>query len=98
MAMPVGAMIFLGSILIGFTILDILMLVSLLKPGDERNQIIVWKASSFTLLSITGSLVLDIIESYVRAQPLTINPLIHLEVIAIVYFLSLMFFKKRHGG
>ena len=69
MAMPVGAMIFLGSILIGFTILDILMLVSLLKPGDERNQIIVWKASSFTLLSITGSLVLDIIESYVRAQP-----------------------------
>ena len=98
MAMPVGAMIFLGSILIGFTILDILMLVSLLKPGDERNQIIVWKASSFTLLSITGSLVLDIIESYVRAQSLTINPLIHLEVIAIVYFLSLMFFKKRHGG
>lgn len=39
-------MIFLGVILLVFTALDIFMLVSLLKPGDERNQIIVWKASS----------------------------------------------------
>ena len=48
--MPVGAMIFLGVVLAVFTVLDIFMLVTLLKPGDERNQIIVWKASSFTLL------------------------------------------------
>ena len=56
--MPVGAMIFLGVVLALFAILDIYMLVSLSKPGDERNQIIVWKASSFTLLGVfspTGS-------------------------------------------
>lgn len=96
--MPVGATIFLGGVLIGFTALDIIMLISLLNPGDERNQIIVWKASAFTLLSIVGSLLLDVIENYIRTQPMTINPFLHLEVIAIVYFAALMFFKKRHGG
>ena len=96
--MPVGATIFLGVILIGFIALDTIMLVSLLRPGDERNQVIVWKASSFTLLATVGSLVLDVIENYVRTQYNPINPLIHLEVIAIVYFIFLMYFKKRHGG
>ncbi len=37
--MPVGAVIFLGVVLIVFSALDIFMLVTLLKPGDERNQI-----------------------------------------------------------
>lgn len=96
--MPVGAMIFLGLVLVVFSGLDIFMLVSLLKPGDERNQIIVWKASSFTLLAIVGSNILDVIENFVRAQPMTLNPFIQLEVAAIVYFVSLMFYRRKHGG
>ena len=59
--MPVGAMIFLGVVLAVFTVLDIFMLVTLLKPGDERNQIIVWKASSFTLLGLVGANILTVI-------------------------------------
>lgn len=96
--MPVGTMIFLGFVLVVFSGLDIFMLVSLLKPGDERNQIIVWKASSFTLLAMVGSSILDVIESFVRAQPMTQNPFIQLEVAAIVYFVSLMVYKRKHGG
>lgn len=96
--MPLGAAIFLGVILVGFTVLDIIVLVSLLIPGDERNQIIVWKASSFTLLGIVGWLLLDIIENFITSTSMTINPFIHLEVIAIVYFVSLMFYKRRLGG
>ena len=96
--MPVGAMIFLGLVLVVFSGLDIFKLVSLLKPGDERNQIIVWKASSFTLLAIVGSNILDVIENFVRAQPMTLNPFIQLEVAAIVYFVSLMFYRRKHGG
>lgn len=61
--MPVGAMIFLGVVLAVFTVLDIFMLVTLLKPGDERNQIIVWKASSFTLLGVVGANILTVIEN-----------------------------------
>ena len=47
--MPVGAMIFLGIVLVVFSALDIIMLVSLSNPGDERNQIIVWKAQFLSL-------------------------------------------------
>ena len=96
--MPVGAMIFLGVVLAVFTVLDIFMLVTLLKPGDERNQIIVWKASSFTLLGVVGANILTVIEKFVTAQPLTQNPFVQLEVLAIMYFVSLMYYKRKHSG
>ena len=51
--MSIGAVIFLGVMLLIFAVLDIFMLISLLKPGDERSQIIVWKAGSFTLLGLS---------------------------------------------
>ena len=96
--MPIGAIIFLGVVLVVFSALDIIMLVSLSKPGDERRQIIVWKASSFTLLAIMGGLVLEVIENYVRAQPMAINPFVQLEVGAILYFAALMYYKRKHAG
>lgn len=37
--MVLSAKIFLGIVLLIFVILDAVVLVSLLKPGDERNQI-----------------------------------------------------------
>lgn len=92
------AMVFLGIVLFVFVLLDIFMLVSLLRPGDERNQIIVWKASSFTLLATIGGKVLDVIEDFVRAQPLVANPLVQLETAAIIYFVALMYYRKKHGG
>ena len=96
--MPVGAMIFLGVVLAVFAVLDIFMLVTLLKPGDERNQIIVWKASSFTLLGVVGANILTVIEKFVTAQPLTQNPFVQLEVFAIMYFVSLMYYKRKQSG
>lgn len=96
--MPVGAAIFLGVVLLIFTVLDVIMLVSLLIPGDERNQVIVWKASSFTLIATIGAKILDVIENFVKAQPMTANPLIQLEVAAILYFIALMYYRRKHGG
>lgn len=96
--MPLGAMVFLGVVLVVFAALDLFMLFSLLKPGDERNQIIVWKASAFTLLAMVGASVLEVIENFVRAQPMTINPFVQLEIAAILYFASLMYYKRQHGG
>lgn len=96
--MPVGAAVFLGIVLLVFTALDVMMLVSLLIPGDERNQVIVWKASSFTLLAMIGGKILDVIENFVKAQPMTANPLIQLEVAAILYFIALMYYRRKHGG
>ena len=96
--MPLGAMIFLGAVLIVFAALDLFMLFSLLRPGDERNQIIVWKASAFTLLAMVGSSVLTVLENFIRAQPMASNPFVQLEVAAILYFAALMYYKRQHGG
>lgn len=74
------------------------MLISLLKPGDERNQIIVWKAGSFTLFATVGAKIIEVIENIVRAQPMTANPLVQVEVAAVIYCISLMYYKKRYGG
>ncbi len=98
MTATAGAIIFLAVILFGFTALDLFMLISLLKPGDERNQIIVWKASAWTLLAMVGANILDVIENFVRAQPMAQNPFIQLEVTAIIYFAALMYYKRRLGG
>lgn len=96
--MELSITVFLVIILLVFTTLDIIMLVSLLKPGDERNQVIVWKASSFTLFGTTGAELIDVVENFVRAQPMTSNPFVQLEVAAIIYFAALMFYKKRHSS
>lgn len=94
----VGVTIIFLVILAVFAILDIVMLVTLSLPGDERNQIIVWKASTFTLLATVGGNVLDVIENLVRAQPMTVNPFVKLEVAAILYFAALMYYKRKYGG
>ena len=90
-------LIFIIALVI-FAVLDIAMLVTLLRPGDERNQIIVWKASSFTLMAMVGASILEVIENFVRAQPMAINPFVQLEIAAIIYFVSLVYYKRKLGG
>lgn len=69
-------------------LLDLAMIVSLLRTGDERRQLIVWKASTGTLLIVVLSLVIDIIESVMRNQAMENNPFVSLSVTAIVYFIE----------
>lgn len=95
--MVLSAKIFLGIVLLIFVILDVIVLVSLIKPGDERNQIIVWKASSYTLSVTIGIMILNVIEEFVSNRATPVNPLIQLEITAIVYFIVLMIYKKRHS-
>ena len=93
----VATIIFVAVLLI-FAVLDILMIISLVRPGDERGQVIVWKASAFTLLCMTGALIIEVIESIASGHEMAINPFVHLTATGIVYFGALLFFKKRHGG
>lgn len=79
-------------------VLDIAMVISLVRPGDERRQLIVWKASTYTLLGTVGSLILNIIENIINSNPMTVNPFTTLGATATIYFLLLLFFKKRYGG
>lgn len=97
-AMPLGAMIFLIVVLLIFAAMDLVMLVTLLRPGDERGQVVVWKASAWTLLAVVGTLILDVIENFVRGQYMSVNSFVLLEVTAIIYCVALVVIKKRHGG
>ena len=43
-------------------------------------------------------LVLDVAHNMVTGQPEMVNPFTHLTITAIVYFCTLMYFKRKHGG
>ena len=87
-------LIFIGALIV----LDVAMVVSLARPGDERRQMIVWKASTYTLLGTAGSLCLSIVEKLVRMEPMAVNPFVTLGASAIIYFLFLLYFRHKHGG
>ena len=54
-----------GVFLLMVIILDIIMLISLIKLGDERKKLIIWKASTYTLLGTVGTFVIYIIKNVV---------------------------------
>ena len=89
--------VFLAFLLV-LIFLDLAMVVSMLRPGDERKQMIVWKTSAFTLLVAVLTLVFDIVEALIKGEAVLVNPFIHLSVVAMVYFVTLMVEKKRYGG
>ena len=77
---------------------DLAMVISMLRPGDERKQMIVWKTSAFTLLVAVLMLVFDIVEALIKGEAVLVNPFIRLSVVAMVYFVTLLVEKKRYGG
>lgn len=91
-------MILFALFLFALIALDVIMVISLLRPGDERKQIIVWKTSAFTLLVTVLGLFVDIIEGMIRGQVEPVNPFIRLAVIATVYCVALLYFKKKHSA
>lgn len=84
--------------LLTLIVLDTAMIVSLLKTGDERRQLIVWKSSASTLLILVIQLVLHIVKSVVRSEAMVLNPFIQLSVAAIVYFIAMLYFRRKYGG
>ena len=90
-------LILFGLYLLAMIVLDIAMIISLLKPGDERRQMIVWKASTWTLAGITGSLVFSIAERIIKSHEMQVNPSTTLTAAATIYFICLLFYKKKYG-
>lgn len=86
-----------GLFLLGLIVLDLSMVVSLLKTNDERQKLIVWKTSTFTLLVVVLSLMYDIVVSIVRVEAMEVNPFIKLSVTAMTYFVVLLYYKRKYG-
>jgi len=91
-------LVLFGIYLLVMLILDVIMFVSWMKPGDERKQLIIWKASTFTLAATMGGLVLDIAESLIKSQPVTTNPFILLSVTATIYFITMIYYRRKYGN
>ncbi|MDT2745173.1 MULTISPECIES: hypothetical protein [Enterococcus] len=91
-------LILFGIFLLAMFILDLSMVISLVKTGDERRQMIIWKASTYTLLGTVGSLVIDIITSMIKSESISMNPFSTLTATAIIYFFFLTYYKKKYGN
>lgn len=87
-----------GLFLLISVALDVGMIVSLVRQGDERRQLMVWKAGTWTLVGTSGGLVLSIIECIVRNEAVSVNPFIVLSTAAILYFVVLLIYKRKYGG
>lgn len=86
-----------AAFIIGLIVLDVAMIVSLVRSGDERRQLMVWKASTFTLLGAVGVMVIDVIQQFIAPEEVT-NPFIQLGATATIYCLSLFYYKRKLGG
>lgn len=86
-----------GFYLLIMVILDLAMMISFIKPGDERRQMIVWKSSTWTLIAVTRSMVMSIIGSIVQVREMSMNPFATLTAAATVYFICLLYYRRQYG-
>lgn len=91
-------LILFAVFLIGLIGLDVALVVSLARRGDERRQMMVWKAGTYTLLGTVGSLILQTVECLVKMERVAINPFTQLAATATIYFLCLAYYKRKYGG
>lgn len=93
----IGLVLF-GIFLLVMVGLIVAMFISLANLGDERKQLIVRKASTFTLLGISESLVINIIESYIKVGEASVNSFTLLTATATLYLISLLYYRKKYGN
>lgn len=91
------AIAFFFLFIIGIIVLDIAMILSLVRSGDERRQLMVWKASTFTLLGAVGLMVINVIKQIVCPSDIN-EPFSQLGATALIYFASLLYYRRKLGG
>ena len=88
--------LFLGFVVL-LIVLDTAMVVSLVKRGDERRQLMVWKASTFTLIGTVGVMILNVVKMFIAPEEIS-APFSQLGATAIIYFCCLFYYKRKLGG
>ena len=56
---------------VALILLDIAMVISLVRSGDERRQLMIWKASTFTLIGTVCVMIIDVVKMFI--DPSTIS-------------------------
>lgn len=95
-------LILFGVFLLVLLGLNVTMFISMGRQGDERRKMIIEKACANTFMVMAVYLLFCIAENVV--QVLTrggavkgMNPFITLTVMAIIYSVQLLYFKRRFG-
>ena len=87
-------LLFLGFLLVCI----IRMFFCLLRLGDERRQMIVGKACTFSFTGTVGYLLLSVLRAFFQGQTILLNPLITLSTVAILFTCSLAWYQRKLGG
>lgn len=95
--MQAFGLVLFGVFLLIMVILNISMIISLIKPGDERRQMMIWKASTWTLIGTMGSLTFSVVESIIKVEKMSVNPFVTLTSAAVIYFICLLYYRKKYG-
>lgn len=100
-AMPWWGWIFLAAFFL-LVVLICVMFASILRQGDERRRLILLHAGSTSFSAFVGMLLLEIIlgvaGSITQGIPIEEkNPLVLLMTAALVYCVSLCYYKRRYG-
>ena len=89
--------------LLSFLALDIALLVSIAKQGDERRQMIVGRASTNSFAVMAVYMVYCVIEDLYRGMALGLPsekraPVVLLTVMALCYFVNLLYYRRKYGA
>ena len=89
--------------LLAFVALDVALLVSLGRQGDERRRMIVGRASTNSFAVMAVYLVYCVIEDLYRGMALGLPaenhpPLVTLTVMSIWYFANLLYLRRKYGA
>lgn len=100
-AMPWWGWLFFAAFFLLLALIGV-MFVSILRQGDERRRLILLHAGSTSFSVFAGMLLLEIIlgvaGSITRGVPVEDkNPLVLLMTAALVYCVSLCYYKRRFG-
>lgn len=100
-AMPWWGWLFLAAFFL-LVVLICVMFASILRQGDERRRLILLHAGSTSFSAFVGMLLLEIIlgvaGSITQGIPMgEKNPLVLLMTAALVYCVSLCYYKRRYG-
>lgn len=94
------AILFMGIFLLSVALI-VWMFVSLVRSelADERQQLIVGKASTWAFIATVGGILMENIQLMVQhsgGEPTA--PFVRLTVAALMYALFLGWFKHKYGG
>lgn len=92
------AVILFAAFLLLCLVLILRMFFYLLQLGDERRQASVGKACTFSFSGTVGYLLFAILRSIFNKESILINPLIILIAAAVLFTISLGWYKRKLGG